>query len=60
MIIYNKKKSEACRCQSSFIDKVNFILSVSCNNEDKLCVTFQFSLVKGTASCNIGPKSFKK
>ena len=31
-----------------FFKKVNFILSVSCNKGNKLKVTLQFSLAKGT------------
>ena len=33
-----------------FLQTVNFILSVSCNNENKLKVTLQFPLAKGTFS----------
>ena len=42
------------------LEKVNFILSVSCNNENKLKVILQFPLAKKvnpslTASCNNDP-----
>ena len=37
-----------CSGTAIFLKKVNLILSVSCNNENKLKVTFQFPLAKGT------------
>ena len=35
-------------CTAIFLNKVDFILSVSCNNEGKLKLTLQFSLAKAT------------
>ena len=37
-----------CSDTAIFLEKVNFILSVTCKNENKLKVTLQFPLDRGT------------
>ena len=51
MIIYDRchcVQENLLNCFAISLKKVNFILSVSSNNENKLKVTFQFPLAKGS------------